>query len=158
WQDEGRRFRAGMVLPPRVGPGEGVQGGAIRKGTGWPGRQGPHVPRGRLGRQWAEVRGRRPGVDREAEDIAQPPMRKLHELVGQAGSLPAEPWLRGPIEDVPPVMAPVLYAFIQASEDLAEHTAGLTVKQIWARPLGLAPLGFQLRHIAGSVDRLATYL
>ena len=69
-----------------------------------------------------------------------------------------EPWLRGPIDSVPPVLAPVLYAFIQAREDLAEHTAGLTVEQIWARPLGLAPVGFQLRHIAGSVDRLVTYL
>jgi hypothetical protein len=69
-----------------------------------------------------------------------------------------EPWLRGPIEGVSPEVAPVLYAFIQASEDLAEHTSGLTVEQIWARPLGLAPVGFQLRHIAGSVDRLVTYL
>ena len=69
-----------------------------------------------------------------------------------------EPWLRGPIDGVPAVVAPVLYSFIQAREDLAEHTAGLTVEQIWARPLGLAPVGFQLRHIAGSVDRLVTYL
>lgn len=29
---------------------------------------------------------------------------------------------------------------------------------MWARPLGLAPAGFHLRHIAGSVDRLTTYL
>lgn len=70
----------------------------------------------------------------------------------------SEPWLRGPISGVPPVVAPVLYAFIQAREDLAEHTAGLTVEQIWTRPLGLAPVGFQLRHIAGSLDRLGTYL
>jgi hypothetical protein len=69
-----------------------------------------------------------------------------------------EPWLRGPINGVPTVLAPVLYAFTQAREDLAEHTSGLTVEQIWARPLGLAPVGFQLRHIAGSVDRLVSYL
>jgi hypothetical protein len=56
------------------------------------------------------------------------------------------------------MVAPVLYAFAQAREDLAEHTAGLTTEEIWARPLGLAPVGFQLRHIAGSVDRLVTYL
>ncbi|HTM51054.1 MAG TPA: DinB family protein [Bryobacteraceae bacterium] len=54
--------------------------------------------------------------------------------------------------------APVLYAFEQAREDLAEHTQGLTAEQVWARPFGLAPLGFHLRHIAGSVDRLITYL
>src|SRR5438105_10725798 len=69
-----------------------------------------------------------------------------------------EPWLRGPIPGVPPLLAPVLRAFEQAREDLARHTEGLTTEQIWARPFGLAPVGFQLRHIAGSVDRLVTYL
>ncbi len=69
-----------------------------------------------------------------------------------------EPWLRGPIPDVSPLIAPVLYAFQQAREDLEAHTEGLTTGQIWARPFGLAPLGFQLHHIAGSVDRLVTYL
>ena len=54
--------------------------------------------------------------------------------------------------------APALYAFQQTREDLARHTAGLSVGQVWARPHGLAPLGFHLRHIAGSVDRLTTYL
>ena len=69
-----------------------------------------------------------------------------------------EPWLRGPITGVSPLLAPVLYAFEQAREDLAKHSEGLTAKQVWARPFGLAPLGFQLRHIAGSVDRLVAYL
>src|SRR5205823_6567857 len=69
-----------------------------------------------------------------------------------------EPWLRGPIPGVSPLISPVLYAFQQAREDLATHTDGLTAEQIWARPFNLAPLGFQLRHIAGSVDRLVTYL
>src|SRR5436309_15677628 len=69
-----------------------------------------------------------------------------------------EPWLRGPISGVSPIIAPVLHAFEQAREDLATHTEGLTIEQIWVRPFGLAPVGFQLRHIAGSVDRLITYL
>jgi hypothetical protein len=56
------------------------------------------------------------------------------------------------------MLAPVLYVFQQAREDLARHTAGLTAGQVWARPHGLAPLGFHLRHIAGSVDRLTAYL
>jgi hypothetical protein len=56
------------------------------------------------------------------------------------------------------LIAPALYGFAQTREDLARHTAGLTAGQVWARPHGLAPLGFHLRHIAGSVDRLATYL
>ncbi|MGH9721262.1 MAG: DinB family protein [Bryobacteraceae bacterium] len=69
-----------------------------------------------------------------------------------------EPWLRGPIEGVDPLLAPALCSFQQVREDLALHTEGLTTEQVWARPHGLAPLGFQLRHIAGSVDRLTTCL
>ena len=69
-----------------------------------------------------------------------------------------EPWLRGPLAETHPLVAPALYGFIQTREDLARHAAGLTTEQVWARPLGLAPLGFHLRHIAGSVDRLTTYL
>jgi uncharacterized damage-inducible protein DinB len=68
-----------------------------------------------------------------------------------------EPWLRGPIEGVDPLRAPILYAFQQAREDLAHWTEGLD-HQIWFQTAGLAPLGFQLRHIAGSVDRLMTYV
>ena len=69
-----------------------------------------------------------------------------------------EPWLRGPIPGVPALVAPVLYAFRQAREDLAHHTEGLTVEQLWTRPAGAAPVGFHIRHIAGSVSRLMTYL
>jgi hypothetical protein len=69
-----------------------------------------------------------------------------------------EVWLRGPLPQVHPLLAPALYGFQQAREDLARHTAGLSVGQLWARPHGLAPLGFHLRHIAGSVDRLTAYL
>ena len=69
-----------------------------------------------------------------------------------------EPWLRGPLKGVHPLLAPTLHAYQQAREDLVHWTAGLSDEQIWARPCGLAPVGFQLRHIAGSVDRLTTYL
>lgn len=41
--------------------------------------------------------------------------------------------------------------------DLATWTEGFTPAQIWARPLGLGPIGFHMRHIAGSTDRLFTY-
>ena len=60
--------------------------------------------------------------------------------------------------DVDPLIAPVLYAFQQAREDLALYTLGLTFEQIWATPYGLGSLGFHIRHIAGSTDRLTTYL
>ncbi len=69
-----------------------------------------------------------------------------------------EPWLRGPLEGVHPLVAPTLHAYMQALEDIAQWTDGLSDAQIWSRPHGLAPVGFQLRHIAGSVERLTTYL
>lgn len=73
------------------------------------------------------------------------------------GPLP-EPWMRGPIEGVPALLAPLLYSFQQAREDLARFTEGLTIEQLWATPHGFGSVGFHLRHIAGSVDRLTTYL
>ena len=69
-----------------------------------------------------------------------------------------EPWLRGPLPDVSPLVAPLFFSFVQVREDLALHTAGLSTDQVWRRSGSLPSLGFQLRHIAGSVDRLATYL
>jgi len=69
-----------------------------------------------------------------------------------------EPWLRGPLTGVHPLIAPSLYGFRQAREDLAKYTEGLTVEQIWATPHGFGSVGFHLRHVAGSVDRLSAYL
>lgn len=69
-----------------------------------------------------------------------------------------EPWLRGPLRDAHPLIMPVLFSFQQVREDLQRHTAGLYDEQVWQRPEGLPSLGFQLRHIGGSIDRLLTYL
>ena len=57
-----------------------------------------------------------------------------------------------------PLIAPILYSFEQAYEDLAKYTEGLSTEQIWARPHGFGAVGFHLRHIAGSVGRLMTYV
>jgi uncharacterized damage-inducible protein DinB len=74
-----------------------------------------------------------------------------------AENLP-EPWLRGPIPGVGTLLAPLLYSFQMAREDLAKWTEGLTSGQIWATPHGFGSVGFHLRHIAGSTDRLMTYV
>jgi uncharacterized damage-inducible protein DinB len=66
--------------------------------------------------------------------------------------------MRGPVEGVVPLAAPIFYSFQQAREDLAKYTEGLATEQIWATPHGFGSLGFHLRHIAGSTDRLMTYL
>lgn len=69
-----------------------------------------------------------------------------------------EPWLRGPILGVHPLLAPILYAFQQAREDLRRFTEGLTPAQLWASPHGFGSVGFHMRHIAGSTERLMSYL
>lgn len=71
-------------------------------------------------------------------------------------SLP-EPWLRGPLEGVAVSAAPILRSFEMAAEDLALATAELTAEQLWARPGGAGSVGFHIRHIGGSIDRLLSY-
>jgi uncharacterized damage-inducible protein DinB len=68
-----------------------------------------------------------------------------------------EPWLRGPLHDVHPLLQPLFFSFAQVREDLAQHVAGLTRDQLW-RICEAASVGFHLKHLAGSVDRLTTYL
>jgi uncharacterized damage-inducible protein DinB len=68
-----------------------------------------------------------------------------------------EPWLRGPVPQVHPLVMPVFFSFAQVREDLVKHTAGLSREQVWQK-IGKASLGFHLKHLAGSVDRLTTYL
>ncbi|HSM88294.1 MAG TPA: DinB family protein [Candidatus Limnocylindrales bacterium] len=68
-----------------------------------------------------------------------------------------EPWLRGTLTDVPPVQRAVLHALELAREDLERWCEGLTDEELNARPGGIAPVSFHLRHIARSMDRLLTY-
>lgn len=75
----------------------------------------------------------------------------------QVNSNPPEPWLRGPLSDVLPVVMPVLFSFQQVREDLRKHTRGISDLQVWA-PTPAGTLGFQLKHLAGSIDRISTYL
>src|ERR1019366_4603399 len=69
-----------------------------------------------------------------------------------------EPWMRGPLPGIDALIAPLFYSFQMAREVLAKHTAGLSTEQIWASPHGFGSVGFHLRHIAGSTDRLMTYV
>ena len=69
-----------------------------------------------------------------------------------------EPWLRGALPGVPLPAMPIFFVFEQVREDLERFGTGLTAEQTWLSVEGNAPLGFHLRHMAGSVDRLLTYL
>src|SRR6202162_3605279 len=68
-----------------------------------------------------------------------------------------EPWLRGTLTEVPAVQRAVLHALELAEEDLKRWCGDLSDEEMNARPFGLAPVAFHLRHIARSLDRLLTY-
>ena len=68
-----------------------------------------------------------------------------------------EPWLRGTLTEVDPVQRAVLHALELAEEDIDKWCSDLGVEEMFARPRGLPPVAFQLRHIARSLDRLLTY-
>lgn len=68
-----------------------------------------------------------------------------------------EPWLRGTLQEVPAVQRAVVHALELAGEDLQRWCGSLSEEQINARPHGLTPVAFHLRHVARSLDRLLTY-
>ena len=51
----------------------------------------------------------------------------------------------------------MLHALDLALDDLTKWTEGLTDEEVHAHALGLTPVGFHLRHIARSTDRILTY-
>jgi uncharacterized damage-inducible protein DinB len=77
--------------------------------------------------------------------------------VSETKPLMPEPWLRGTLRDVPAVQRGVLHALQLAQEDLEKWCRPLAEEQLKARPGGLPPVAFHLRHIARSMDRLLTY-
>jgi len=68
-----------------------------------------------------------------------------------------EPWLRGTLTEVDAVRRGVLHSLELAAEDVEKWCAPLADEEVEIRPLGLGSVGFQLRHIARSLDRLLTY-
>jgi hypothetical protein len=72
-------------------------------------------------------------------------------------SMPAEVWLRGPVAGIDPMLQPAAHAIIQVGEDILPIVAPLSHEQLWARPGGVAAIGFHVAHLPGSLDRLLTY-
>jgi uncharacterized damage-inducible protein DinB len=65
--------------------------------------------------------------------------------------------MSGRLSDIHPLIAALLYSFQQARADLDAWTKDLSAEELSRSVLGLAPVCFHIRHIAGSVDRLLTY-
>lgn len=68
-----------------------------------------------------------------------------------------EPWLCGPLDDVSPLTMPAAHALAQSRGDIEVHASNLTDSEVWLKPNGSPSVGFHLRHIAGSIDRLLAY-
>ena len=68
-----------------------------------------------------------------------------------------EPWLRGTLTEVDTVRRGVLHALELAREDVARWCGELSEEQLEARPFGLPSVGFHMRHMVRSLDRLLTY-
>src|SRR5206468_266425 len=67
-----------------------------------------------------------------------------------------EVWLRGPLPGYFDELQPVAHSLLQVREELG-RLPPLPSVQLWARPGGIASIGFHLKHVAGSLDRLLTY-
>lgn len=68
-----------------------------------------------------------------------------------------EVWLRGPIAGIPPLLQPVAHAVRQGQEDIHSLMGDFPTALLWEKPAGMASPAFHLQHIAGVLDRMATY-
>jgi uncharacterized damage-inducible protein DinB len=68
-----------------------------------------------------------------------------------------EPWMRDTHGELDVVRRAVVHALELAEEDVAKWCGELTDAEMFARPAEIAPVGFHLRHIVRSLDRLLTY-
>jgi hypothetical protein len=65
----------------------------------------------------------------------------------------SEPWLRGILPDIDPVIGHLLRASQHIREDAERVLGSLTPEQLWA-----TRAGFHAKHLAGSTERPCTYL
>ncbi len=68
-----------------------------------------------------------------------------------------EVWQRGPIVGVEPMLMPAAHALLQTYQDVERAVRDLAVEDVWLSVGGAPSIGFHLRHLAGSTDRLFTY-
>ena len=70
-----------------------------------------------------------------------------------------EPWLAGRFAELAPIPRLLCCSLEQSLEEVRRWTAPLSDEQVWTRPLtdDKGSVGFHLRHLAGSTDRLLTY-
>lgn len=68
-----------------------------------------------------------------------------------------EVWLRGPLEEMPPLLQPVAHALMQSREEVQQLMTEFPDHLLWNKVADMASPGFHLQHMAGVLDRLFTY-
>ncbi len=68
-----------------------------------------------------------------------------------------EYWMRGPVENIPPLLQPVAHALLQARDEINEMMHDFPQELLFEKPAGAASPAFHVRHISGVLDRLFTY-
>ncbi|HUR32730.1 MAG TPA: DinB family protein [Vicinamibacterales bacterium] len=71
--------------------------------------------------------------------------------------MPTEMWLTGSVPGYEPLLMPVVHSLLQVKAEIDDVVARVTDEQLWQRPGGAASVGFHIRHIGGSTERLMTY-
>jgi len=66
--------------------------------------------------------------------------------------------MRGVLPGIDPVIGHLLRAAEHIREELDRAIGPLSVEQVWATPHGMTSAGFHVKHLAGSTERLCTYL
>jgi uncharacterized damage-inducible protein DinB len=57
----------------------------------------------------------------------------------------------------PSELMPVVHCLLQIREELERVVQPLSFQELWTKPGGGTPVGFHVKHLAGSLDRLLTY-
>jgi len=78
-------------------------------------------------------------------------------MILQPQSSVPEPWLACRFANLAPVPRMVCCSLELSLSDLGKWIAPLSDEQIWSKPAGITSVGFHLRHLAGSTERLLTY-
>jgi len=66
-------------------------------------------------------------------------------------------WQRGPVPGYAAELQPAVHALLDVIEEIEIEVSDLSHAELWARPGGVASVGFHIVHVAGSTDRLFTY-
>jgi len=71
--------------------------------------------------------------------------------------MPTEVWLTGAVPGYEPLLMPVVHSLLQVKAEIEAVASEVTDDELWQRPAGVASVGFHIRHIGGSTERLLTY-